>query len=152
MVYRATEEVVRRVMPLLEHLADRTIDKARLLQYLSARTGVTWGVLEFLGEEPAVDERGEPATALTFRDIGTGVESTVLYPRCLDRSLDELVQAEYRRLAVAKPLTIMDPALFDALFQESHCSQCRWQGAGNEQIHHECHYAGHPVNFEPWPL
>ena len=43
MVYRSTEEMVERVRPLLERLAIRTIDKARLLQYLSARAGVDWG-------------------------------------------------------------------------------------------------------------
>ena len=54
MVYRATEEVVQRVMPLLELLAHRTIDKARLLQYLSAQAGIDWGVLE------PIEERIEP--------------------------------------------------------------------------------------------
>lgn len=40
MTYRATRDVVRRVMPLIDRLATRSIDKARLLQYLSAKAGV----------------------------------------------------------------------------------------------------------------
>ncbi|MGD9712229.1 MAG: hypothetical protein AB7V46_09210 [Thermomicrobiales bacterium] len=149
MVYRATEDVVRRVMPLLDRLAERTIDKARLLQYLSARAGVVWGALELIGEAPTADERGRLVVALTFRDKKSGDISTIVYPSCLDLALDALVQAEYRRLAVARPLSAMDPLLFEALFGDSHCSGCRWQGPGNEQIHRECHYAGHPINFEP---
>ena len=136
-------------MPLLECLAERTIDKARLLQYLSARAGASWGALEVIGQTKALDETGQFVEAIDYRDPSTGAVSTILYPRCLDRDLDELVQAEYRRLAVAKPLTVMEPRLFDALFRESHCLHCRWHGPGYEQFHRECHFAGHPVNFEP---
>jgi hypothetical protein len=32
MVYKATQDIVRRVMPLLDLMATRTVDKARLLQ------------------------------------------------------------------------------------------------------------------------
>ncbi|MCC6597088.1 MAG: hypothetical protein IT477_11315, partial [Rhodanobacteraceae bacterium] len=111
MVYRATEEVVRRVLPLLERLADRTIDKARLLQYLSAQAGVTWGVLELREELFAVDERGLPTRALVFCDPATGGESTIPYPRCLPPELDLLVREEYCRLAMDEPLTVMNAAL-----------------------------------------
>ena len=51
MTYKATQDVVRRVMPLLERLATRTIDRARLLQYLSARAGADWGALELVAEK-----------------------------------------------------------------------------------------------------
>ena len=57
MAYRATHEVVQRVRPLLERLATRTIDKARLLQYLSAMAGVDWGVLRL--RDRVLTERGE---------------------------------------------------------------------------------------------
>ena len=53
MVYKATQDVGRRVMPLLDQLAVRTVDKARLLQYLSARAGADWGVLELVSETDA---------------------------------------------------------------------------------------------------
>ena len=152
MVHRATEEVVRRVMPLLEQLAERTIDNARLLQYLSAQAGVAWGALEFVSEAWTEDERGQPVQALRFADVSSGELSTILYPGCLDPAIDGMVQAEYRRLAVAKPLSVMDKALFDVLFRERYCSHCRWEGDGNDQIHRECHFAGHPVNFEPKAL
>jgi len=139
-------------MPLLEQLAERTIDKARLLQYLSARAGVAWGALECVSETWTEDERGQPVLALSFSDTSSGERSTILYPGCLDPALDSLVQAEYRRLAVAKPLSVMDASLFDALFRERFCMHCRWEGDGFDQIHRECHFAGHPVNFEPSPL
>lgn len=149
MVYRATEEVVRRVLPLLDRLADRTIDKARLLQYLSAQAGVAWDALDIVGESFAVDDGGLPTRALLFRDRSTGAESTIVYPGCLPPDLDALVQEEYRRLATAKPLTVMNPALFEALFGLSHCEKCRWRGPGHEQVNRECYFAGHPINFEP---
>lgn len=148
MVYRSTEEVVQRVMPLLERLAERTIDKARLLQYLSARAGEHWGVLELVDEQSIRDDNGELCRVFLFRDRTSGTESMIRYPDCLDPDLDLLVQDEYRRLAVARPLTAMNRSLFDALFFESHCRRCRWNGAEYSQIHFECHFAGHPVNFE----
>ncbi len=58
MTYKATQEVVQRVRPLLERLATRTIDKARLLQYLSAMAGVDWGVLRVRDRVLAADGQG----------------------------------------------------------------------------------------------
>ena len=52
MTLKATQDVVRRVMPLLERLATRSIDKARLLQYLSARAGADWGCLLYTSPSP----------------------------------------------------------------------------------------------------
>jgi hypothetical protein len=43
----------------------------------------------------------------------------------------------------------MDRALFDHFFGLTHCSRCRYRGPEHAQIHSECHFAGHPVNFEP---
>ena len=51
MVYKATQDVVVRVRPLLDRLAARSVDKVRLLQYLSARAGEGWGVLELVADE-----------------------------------------------------------------------------------------------------
>jgi hypothetical protein len=150
MVYKATEDVVRRVMPLLDQLATRTIDKARLLQYLSARAGVKWGVLELTDEMKTGDEAlGSTGVVLFVRDVATGEEHEIPYPACLPGELDGLVQAEYQRLATDQMLTTMAEPLFQALYGESHCSQCRWQGPEFAQIHRECHFAGRPVNFEP---
>ncbi len=56
MVYKTTHDVVRRVMPLLDRLSDRSVEKARLLQYLSARAGEDWGVLERVKEQRVRDE------------------------------------------------------------------------------------------------
>src|SRR6478735_2658029 len=109
MVYRSTEEMVERVRPLLERLAIRTIDKARLLQYLSARAGVDWGVFTLVRDEEIPDA---PLAATNRR------------------------------------LTTMAEPLFRALFQTDYCDHCRWRNPSYAQIHHECHYAGHPVNFE----
>src|SRR5215212_1302452 len=84
MVYKATQDIVRRVMPLLDLLATRTVDKARLLQYLSARSGVDWGVLELLWDEEAesVEIEGLDRT-ITFRDRASGAEHRIRYPACL---------------------------------------------------------------------
>ena len=143
MVYKSTSEVVRRVLPLLEQMATGTIDKARLLQYLSASAAVDWGVMRLVR-----DEHDEQGRVLTYRDISSGAEQRLRYPEVLPTELDALVVAEYKRLAVAKPLTLMDRHLFDALFGLTHCARCRWQGEEHGQVHRECWYAGHPVNFE----
>jgi hypothetical protein len=148
MVFKATEDVVRRVMPLLDQLASDSVDKARLLQYLSACAGADWGVLAVVDDSRNDD--GE--RVLTFRDRATGAEHQIVYPTCLPREIEYLVREEYKRLAVARPLTVMAEPLFRYLYHASHCDNCRWKAAENAQIHRECHFAGHPVNFEPMRL
>lgn len=150
MAYKATQDVVQRVMPLLNQLATRTIDKARLLQYLSARAGCDWGVLEIVAdsEEPGAGP-GEAARRFVFRDRINGTEHVLRYPLCLPPELDELVRAEYKRLAADQPLTMMDPKLFTAFYAASHCAICRWRDDEYEPFHRECRFAGYPVNFEP---
>lgn len=149
MVYKATQDIVRRVMPLLDLMATRTVDKARLLQYLSARSGVDWGVLEVtFDEHDDAAEIGGSDRTLTFRDRSSGAEHRIRYPACLDSEIEPLVLEEYKRLAGGRPLTMMDPTLFAHFFAESHCSRCRWRGEAFAQFHRECRYAGRPVNFE----
>jgi hypothetical protein len=149
MVYKATQDIVRRVMPLLDLLATRTVDKARLLQYLSARSGVDWGVLELmLEEEDDAAEIGAADRTLTFRDRSSGAEHRIRYPACLLPQIEPLVLDEYKRLAGGRPLTMMNSELFEYFFAESHCARCRWRGGEHAQIQRECHYAGRPVNFE----
>ena len=150
MVYQATQDVVRRVLPLLEQLAQRSIDKARLLQYLAARSGVDWGVLDFVAME---DDEGPAAAAtervLVVRDPITGQEHRVRYPACLPEAIEPMVRAEYQRLAKHDALSVMAPDLFAHLFAASHCESCAWRGPQHAQIHRECHYAGRPINYEP---
>ena len=116
MTYKSTRDIVRRVMPLLDQLATRSIDKARLLQYLSA-----------------------------------AAEHSLAYPGVLPAELHDLVLAEYKRLAVDRPLSSMDERLFVHFYGHSHCDRCVYRGPGNAQIHAECFFAGYPVNFELQP-
>jgi len=148
MVYKATQDVVRRVMPLLERMATRTIDRARLLQYLSARAGVDWGVLELVSDTGA-DAGSE--RELVFRDRGTRAEHAIRYPSCLPDEVDLLVQEEYKRLAADRPLSLMAEPLFAYFFRADYCDRCRWRSDVHAQFHRECRFAGHPVNFEPDP-
>lgn len=143
MTYKATQEVVRRVMPLLEQMAERTIDKARLLQYLSASAGVDWGVMTVVADETTSEGR-----YITYRDRISGSEHQLRYPDVLPAEFEQLILAEYKRLAVDKPLTKMDARLFEHFWGLSHCARCRYQGAQHAQVRAECHYAGYPVNFE----
>jgi len=143
MVYLATQEVVQRVRPLLERLATRTIDKARLLQYLSAMAGVEWDLFVLDGR---IETDGNESVII--RDRLSGERFTLPYPTCLPHHLEHLVIAEYLRLAVARPLTTMDAGLFDYFYGAAYCAGCRWNG--ERQICHECHYAGSPINFEPF--
>jgi hypothetical protein len=145
MTHRATRDVVQRVRPLLERLAPTTLERARLLQYLSARAGVAWGVLDVLAEDP----RPDGTLRLTVRDRLSGDEYVLLRPVCLAPEIDPLAAAEYRRLALDRPLTMMDEPLFAHLFEADFCDRCRWRGPRYAAFHRECRFAGHPVNFEP---
>lgn len=150
MVYKATQDVVRRVMPLLDLLATRTVDKARLLQYLSARSGVDWGILEVMIEEQDdAAEVGADDRVVIFRDRSSGAEHRIRYPMNLPPEIEPLVLEEYKRLAAGRPLSIMDGDLFNHFFAQTHCAVCRWRGSQYQQFHKECQYAGRPVNFEP---
>ncbi|HMM43643.1 MAG TPA: hypothetical protein PKA95_17250 [Thermomicrobiales bacterium] len=146
MTYKSTRDIVRRVMPLLDQLATRSIDKARLLQYLSAAAGVDWGVLQVVADDRTGDER-----VITYRDVANGAEHSLAYPGVLPAELHDLVLAEYKRLAVDRPLSSMDERLFVHFYGHSHCDRCVYRGPGNAQIHAECFFAGHPVNFELQP-
>jgi hypothetical protein len=149
MVYKATQDVVRRVMPLLDQLAVRTVDKARLLQYLSARAGADWGALELVGEaDDDGAELGGTERLLHFRDRSSGAEHRIRYPSCLPADLEPLVREEYKRLAVDRPLTVMAEPLFRYFYEAGFCARCRWRGPHHAQIHRECHFAGYPINFE----
>jgi hypothetical protein len=143
MVYLATQEVVQRVRPLLERLATRTIDKAQLLQYLSAMAGVQWDLFVLEGRETTDEQE-----YVRIRDRRSGQQFRLRYPACLPHELEPLVVAEYLRLAVARPLTTMDAHLFDHFYGAAYCAGCRWHG--ERQVCHECHYAGNPINFEPF--
>lgn len=148
MAHRATQEVVQRVRPLLERLATRTIDRARLLQYLSAMAGVDWGVLRVRDRQARQEEAGT-VEVLVLEDGISGAEYEIQYPLCLPRDLDSAVREEYKRLALNRPLTMMNQVLFEHLYGASHCARCRWAGPRHAQIHAECRFAGHPVNYEP---
>ena len=151
MVYGATQDVVRRVLPLLELVSNRSVDKARLLQYLAARSGIDWGVLELVAieeEEPAI---GASERVLIVRDPIGGEQHRIRYPSCLPEQIEPALRAEYQRRARRDPLTTMDPELFAYFFAESHCRSCQWLGDEHAQVHRECHFAGRPVNYEPRP-
>ena len=144
MTYKATHDMVQRVLPLLEQLASESVDKARLLQYLAAAAGVDWGVMSLVSDERSADRR-----TLRYRDVQSGAEHELTYPDVLTDTLEPLVLAEYKRLAVARPLTKMNRQLYDHFFALSHCARCHFRGGQFEQIHSECHFAGWPINFEP---
>jgi hypothetical protein len=139
-----TRDVVQRVLPLLERLSSRTIDKARLLQYLSARASVDWGLLTPAGEQEEDGER-----LLLFQDRLNGEIRRLRYPACLPAELEEAVLAEYKRLALARPLSAMNSHLFAHFYRAEACNRCRYDLPAAAQVCRECHFAGRPVNFEP---
>lgn len=137
-------------MPLLERLARRTIDRARLLQYLSARAGADWGALEIVADlDTDASAAGATDRLLIFRDRATGAEHPIRYPACLDETIEPLVREEYKRLAADRRLSLMAEPLFRHFYAAEFCDQCRWRGAQHDQLHRECRFAGRPINFEP---
>ncbi|MGC4189930.1 MAG: hypothetical protein QM589_01670 [Thermomicrobiales bacterium] len=155
MTYRATNDVVRRVLPLIERFADRSVDKARVLQYLSAQAGVDWGIHDLIADERRVLDAGsgpQDVRELVYRDRLSGAEHTLRYPdvlAALPVSVERLLIEEYKRLAVDRPLTMMAEPLFAWFYADMVCAHCRWRGPEHGQLHIECRFAGHPVNFEP---
>ena len=150
MGYKASQAVVRRVMPLLERLGSRTIDRARLLQYLSARLGADLGVLELVTETSSTEPAdGATPRLLIFRDRVSGGRHPIRYPACLNETIEPMIRAEYQRLATERRLSLMAEPLFDHFFAAGFCARCRWRGPAHEQFHRECRFAGRPVNFEP---
>jgi len=155
MTYRATNDVVRRVMPLIERLADRSVEKARVLQYLSAQAGVDWGVHVLVADERRMLDTGagpREVRELVYQDRASGAEHTLRYPEALASLPPEIVGLlveEYKRLAVDRPLTMMAEPLFAWFYAESACATCRWRGPEHAQLHLECRFAGYPVNAEP---
>jgi hypothetical protein len=147
-----TQEVVQRVRPLLELLSSRSVDKARLLQYLSARAGVDWGALTFIGEEGE-----EGARLLVFQDRVNQEYRRVRYPDCLPPDLEAEILADYKRRALGRKLSTMAPRLFAHFFRDEFCGRCRFDhldrldadAAVTDQVCHECRFAGRPINFEP---
>lgn len=143
MPYKSTRDMVQRVMPLIEQLATTRIDKARLVQYLAASSAVDWGVMSVVSDEETEDGR-----MLIYRDEFSGEEHELRYPDVLPHEIEPLVLAEYKRLAVDKPLTRMDLDLFRYLYDSDFCSRCRYRTDEYTQFHNECFFAGYPVNFE----
>jgi len=139
-----TSEVVQRVLPLLERLSARSVDKARLLQYLSARASVNWGMLTYEGEEAGASDRTH-----LFRDRLSHELRRVRYPDCLPADLEIDVIAEYKRLALDQPLATMPVRLFDFFYRAGYCGGCRFDSPLARQICRECHFAGRPINFDP---
>jgi hypothetical protein len=154
MTYRATNEVVRRVLPLIERLADRSVEKARVLQYLSAQAGVDWGVHDLVADERRVLDAGpgpREVRELVYRDRLSGAEHTLRYPEVLEAlpaEIERMLIEEYKRLAVDRPLTMVAEPLFAWFYADAFCARCRWRGAEHAQLHVECRFAGHPVNFQ----
>jgi hypothetical protein len=131
-------------------MAPRTIDRVRLLYYLSARAGEEWGLLELIGETTAATPAiGASGRVLIYRNRETGALDQVLYPLCLDKALEPMLLAEYKRIATEGPLSLMSEATFESLYAEEMCGQCRWRREGFAQFHLECRFAGRPINFEP---
>ncbi len=155
MPYRATNDVVQRVMPLIDRLARRSIDKARLLQYLSANAGLDWGIYELVSDREVEMETGAGVALvreLTVRDRGNGDTHTLRYPdslAALPPEIEPMILTEYKRLAVARPLGMMAESLFTYFFKDEFCDRCKWQGREHTQVQTECRFAGNPVNFEP---
>ena len=141
-----TQEVVQRVRPLLELLSSRSVDKARILQYLSARAGVDWGALTFIGEEGE-----EGARLLVFQDRVNQEYRRVRYPDCLPPDLEDEILADYKRRALGRKLSTMAPRLFAHFFGDEFCGRCHFHfhAATTDQVCQECRFAGRPINFEP---
>lgn len=134
----------RRYQKLIDQLDKVHPTTRELFLYLFAMVAAGQGIISVVRVQ---DDRGR--RVVVMNDPMRKQEFLVSYPEDLDPEYARTAVAEMERLLSDESLaTTMDSTLFRILYERHNCRTCRYQGDPYWQICRECHFAGHPVNFE----
>lgn len=134
----------RRYQRLIDQLDKVHASTREMFLYLFAMVAVGQGIIEMVREQ---EEKGR--RVLVMADPLKKQEFKVAYPEGLDPAYADRAVAEMERLLSDDSTgTSMDPILFRQLYEVHPCRGCRYHDESYWQICAECHFAGHPVNFE----
>ncbi len=134
----------RRYQKLIDQL-DRVDPTTReLFLYLFAMVAAGQGIINVVRVQ---EEKGR--RVVVMNDPMKKQEFKVAYPENLEPDYAQVAVAEMERLLSDESLsTCMDTTLFRKLYEAYNCQDCRYHREEYWQFCAECHFAGHPVNFE----
>ena len=134
----------RRYQKLIDQLDRVTPTTREMFLYLFAMVAVEQGIITVTR---VVEEKGR--RVVVMYDPAKKQEFKVFYPDDLEPEYADTAIAEMERLLSDDSMgTSMDRTLFRKLYQQQNCRSCRYGADKFWQICGECHFAGHPVNFE----
>lgn len=134
----------RRYQRLIDQL-DRVHSSTReMFLYLFAMVAVGQGIIDVIRVQ---EEKGR--RVIVMIDPQKKQEFKVAYPEGLDQEYAKRAIAEMERLLSDDSAgTSMDATLFRQLYEIHPCRGCAYHSENYWQICAECHFAGHPINFE----
>ncbi len=134
----------KRYQRLIDQL-DKVHDSTReMFLYLFAMVAVGQGIIELIRVQ---EEKGR--RVLVMIDPLKKQEFKVIYPQGLDPDYADTAVAEMERLLSDDSAgTSMDGTLFRQLYEIHPCRGCAYHEERFWQICSECHFAGHPINYE----
>lgn len=134
----------RRYQKLIDQLDKVPATTREMFLYLFAMVAVGQGIINVVRVQ---EDRGR--RIVVMNDPAKKQEFRVLYPEGLEPEYADAAVAEMERLLSDESLgTSMDSTLFRKLYEKFSCQRCRYTDDGFWQICAECHFAGHPINFE----
>ncbi len=134
----------RRYQRLIDQLDKVHGSTREMFLYLFAMVAVGQGIIEVVSTQ---EERGR--RVLVMVDPQKKQEFKVSYPEGLDPQDAESAVSEMERLLSDDSAgTSMDSTLFRQLYEIHPCRNCVYHSERYWQICAECHFAGHPINFE----
>lgn len=137
----------RRYQKLIDQLDKVHPSTREMFLYLFAMVAVGQGIIELVKVQ---EERGR--RILVMRDPARKQDFKVVYPQGLDPDYARSAVAEMERLLSDESTgTAMDTTLFRQLYEIHPCRSCAYHDDRYWQFCAECHFAGHPINFEKRP-
>ena len=134
----------RRYQKLIDQLDKVPNTTREMFLYLFSMVAVGQGIINVVRIQ---EDRGR--RIIVMNDPAKDQEFRVLYPDGLEPEYADAAIAEMERLLGDDSLgTSMDVTLFRKLYEKSSCQNCSFNDARFWQICTECHFAGHPINFQ----
>ncbi|MGI5835794.1 MAG: hypothetical protein ACOX87_04790 [Chloroflexota bacterium] len=134
----------RRYQKLIDQLDKVPNSTREMFLYLFSMVAVGQGIINVVRIQ---EEKGR--RIIVMNDPVKNQEFRVLYPDGLEPEYADAAIAEMERLLGDDSLgTRMDATLFNKLYERFSCRHCSYNNEQFWQFCAECHFAGHPINFE----